>query len=280
MSHLPVPEVLYHGTSYGRLSSIETNGLRGDWPRIYKSGLSTVGYVFLTAIFDDAAFYAVKTVEMEKSLSIEEKRHNGITQSDLGVIITIKTNKLSGLEVDYESLGELPWYKYRGNIEIESISSCKIVAPLKDHPRDFVDKVAFDIKLTRSLENGDYKEFLKIISNMKNKNIYVDGILDRLMKTDYKFFAKVMKNLRYDTKYFSLSELPIFGKYEKLRREFDGLLESNPSDFDLWYKKGNILYHLGLPRAAYECFSETLGLEPNHLLALEYKQRCVEVISE
>jgi hypothetical protein len=197
------PAILYHGTSRARLSSIQSKGLIGSWPRLYPSGVSTLGYVYLTASFEDAAIYALKTVEMEKSLSDDTRNNHGIDRgTDTGIVLSIITRELNNLEIDSESLGVAQWYKYLGDIEMRFICEGHVVAPLKDHPQSIQDMINYDLKLTSANERGAYRDFLNILTIMKRKNIDIQGLLSHQMQYDYKFFVKVMKELRYKTKYF------------------------------------------------------------------------------
>lgn len=118
-----LPRALYHGTSMSRWKQISKNGLVTNQKKIYRDEESDPR-IFLTSTEDNAAYYAVKTVEMEKKITEMELKKIGIKKrkSD-GLILEIDTGKLDpkSFFLDSEDVSGQGWYVHFGNIPINAL---------------------------------------------------------------------------------------------------------------------------------------------------------------
>lgn len=85
-----IPKILYHGTTQARYHlGIQNEGLRGNLPTHMKIDEQHRGYVYLTENKDDAIFYSLYTLEMDK---LTEELSEISKSSNAGIVITIKTS--------------------------------------------------------------------------------------------------------------------------------------------------------------------------------------------
>lgn len=85
-----IPKILYHGTTQARFHlGIETEGLKGDKPRHMQIDNQHLGYNYLAESFDDAIFYSLYTLELDK-LTKELRDISNISNS--AIVISIRTS--------------------------------------------------------------------------------------------------------------------------------------------------------------------------------------------
>jgi len=145
------------------------NGLRGDLPRHLSVDYDHMGYVFLSSAIQDATFYGLVTLEMDR-LNPPEILKEMINFSNKAVVMAVQTKTIrKEIEDDpeywdvrkaYEEAGTWDlakkmmmvgdWYRYYGNIPL------KYIFPYKDAPIDkqpeFMQKVYKGIARDKYLE--------------------------------------------------------------------------------------------------------------------------------
>ncbi len=70
------------------------------------------------------------------------------------------------------------------------------------------------------------------------------------------------------------------GKYEEAIPYYDAAIEMSPSYIRPWYNKGNALYVLGRYEEAIKCYDKILEIDPTYFMAMQYKLKALEAISQ
>ncbi len=118
-----IPISLHHGTSLSRWKTIDTEGLLINQKKLYREKEKD-SRIFLAADEQNAIYYALKTVEMEKKLTELELKECGIKKRKKdALVLEIDTTRLNqkNIFLDSEDIEKKGWYVHFGNIPRDAI---------------------------------------------------------------------------------------------------------------------------------------------------------------
>jgi RNA:NAD 2'-phosphotransferase (TPT1/KptA family) len=203
-----IPPELFHGTSLSRWRLINGHGLLTNRHKIYRDIQDEDNRIYLTIDSDNAAYYGLKTTEMEKRLSEKELKETGISKrKNDALIISIDTSglKKESLYFDPEDVHHKGWYVYFGNIPPNLIKKLG-VTNIQHAPESEKIRLFSDIEFGEALENKNEKKFVDVleIHIIKSKELGLEfNLLEQLtaiknhdkIATKGKFFSKIENEL-------------------------------------------------------------------------------------
>jgi hypothetical protein len=213
-----IPIRLHHGTSLSRWKTIQTEGLLINQKKLYREKEKDPR-VFLAADEEDAIYYALLAVEMEKKLTESQLKECGIKKRKKdAIVLEIDTAKLNqkNIFLDSEDIGKKGWYVHLGNIPRDaiinrSVTNINLASPMyklrlevemkisegyvKEDPRIVVDALELQIlKINKLVSEG------KTTLIYDSEQEFIQAFLVKQMKYDQistkgKFFPHILKEV-------------------------------------------------------------------------------------
>ena len=182
-----------------RKESIKKEGLVFNKPKIYRDDQKFDNRISLTSDFQDAVFYAVKSVLMEGRLTSEEKKRFGIKKHRrIGIVLEVNVKNLDStkLYLDREDVGGKGWYVYIDKKIPWTLMKVTEV-PFNKLDKFYLKLLEADIEISGAMEKGDpikyatacieYVEYIEKNeeyrpSNYLSQNQWYDQLLDHLQQ--------------------------------------------------------------------------------------------------
>jgi hypothetical protein len=213
-----IPTRLHHGTSLSRWKTIQTEGLLVNQKKLYREKEKD-SRIFLTADEENAIYYALKTVEMEKQLTELELKECGIKKRKKdALVLEIDTTRLNqkNIFLDSEDIEKKGWYVHFGNIPRDaiitrSVTNINLAGPamklrieidmkinegqVKEDPRIIADALELMINKTNKLVSEGRMELM-----YDSVQTVLQAMLVKLMEYDQistkgKFFPHILKEV-------------------------------------------------------------------------------------
>jgi len=197
-----IPIRLHHGTSLSRWKTIQTEGLLMNQKKLYREKEEDPR-IFLTADEQNALYYGLKTVEMEKKLTELELKKYGIKKRKKdALILEIDTTRLNQKHIflDSEDIGKQGWYVYFGNIPRDaiitrSVSNINLQGPV----------MKLRLETDMKMNEGHVKEDPRIIADalesqiLKTNKLVSEGKTTIIYDSVQEFIqAFLVKQMEYD----------------------------------------------------------------------------------